>query len=609
MNQLFIGDNLTVMAALPSASIDHILTDPPYCTQGKKLTYADSWSEEEWIDFMRLRLIECHRLLKETGTLLIHIDERMHIELSSLLYQIFGKKNHITTFIWKKRASGSAQSKFATTEHEYIIATAKNIKKCKWNGIPQFEQQDKNLNFDALPNSTGNGPNTTYPLYHDADPNDITTEFKIVGNQETSHRKSMEYPLYVNGTTYPKQDEVDQYTEKQQFDLTNGMKGSNYPLYVDDGTQLAQRLDKVSKTERNPETRPNAAFPLYYQTLPSGYKEPVFSDEVGEYKEQRSFAILGTHGDERETQSYPLHYGKQDAVDVYAESEYSQHGSSREKGNDNNKYPLHVGKFEGNKPHFSIEKDNELNDEFYNYPLLATGDQARSRPKSNDNYPIYTGAEGYRNCEDGEDFKVQPLRLGRGQVNENIGTLEEQTYPLHSSQTKISLSPFPGSTEIWPMNGTERGCWRCIPATCQKLIDANMLVVKNNKIYQKQYAHFAFDRKTGKLVPHVRTTPIRTILQGDKYPTNLASNKEIKAVFGKSAFTYAKPSKLIENLLLVISNPNDTILDPFAGSGTTGIAAHRINRQFILIQKDEGNIKDLIQKRLDNDLISYEITE
>jgi hypothetical protein len=141
-----------------------------------------------------------------------------------------------------------------------------------------------------------------------------------------------------------------------------------------------------------------------------------------------------------------------------------------------------------------------------------------------------------------------------------------------------------------------------VPATCQKLIDANMLIVKNGKIYQKQYAHFAFDKKTGQLVPTVRTTPIRTILTGDLYPTNLRSNKEIKEIFGSSAFTYCKPKALIENLLKIVSNPGDIVCDPFAGSGTTGGAAYRLGRSFILMQLEENGIPELTKIRLNKEV-------
>lgn len=47
-----------------------------------------------------------------------------------------------------------------------------------------------------------------------------------------------------------------------------------------------------------------------------------------------------------------------------------------------------------------------------------------------------------------------------------------------------------------------------------------------------------------------------------------------------------KPIRLIEQLIDVVSCPGDTILDPFTGSGTTGVACVRTGRKFIGIEKE-----------------------
>ena len=48
-----------------------------------------------------------------------------------------------------------------------------------------------------------------------------------------------------------------------------------------------------------------------------------------------------------------------------------------------------------------------------------------------------------------------------------------------------------------------------------------------------------------------------------------------------------KPLKLFEYLVTVSSNEGDMVLDPFMGSGTTGVAAKNTNRNFIGIELDE----------------------
>lgn len=47
-----------------------------------------------------------------------------------------------------------------------------------------------------------------------------------------------------------------------------------------------------------------------------------------------------------------------------------------------------------------------------------------------------------------------------------------------------------------------------------------------------------------------------------------------------------KPSLLMEKLIADFTDPGDTILDPFAGSGTTGVAAIRLGRNFIGWERD-----------------------
>jgi adenine-specific DNA-methyltransferase len=53
-----------------------------------------------------------------------------------------------------------------------------------------------------------------------------------------------------------------------------------------------------------------------------------------------------------------------------------------------------------------------------------------------------------------------------------------------------------------------------------------------------------------------------------------------------------KPVEVIQKLIEAFSKRGDVVLDPFAGSGTTGVAACNHGRQFILIEKVERHWKD-----------------
>lgn len=60
-----------------------------------------------------------------------------------------------------------------------------------------------------------------------------------------------------------------------------------------------------------------------------------------------------------------------------------------------------------------------------------------------------------------------------------------------------------------------------------------------------------------------------------------------------------KPLALLERIILASTNEGDLVLDPFNGSGTTGLAALKLNRKYIGIEK-EAKYVELTKKRLKN---------
>lgn len=57
-----------------------------------------------------------------------------------------------------------------------------------------------------------------------------------------------------------------------------------------------------------------------------------------------------------------------------------------------------------------------------------------------------------------------------------------------------------------------------------------------------------------------------------------------------------KPIKLMQYLIKLITPPNGTVLDPFAGSGTTGVAAKQLNFNFIGIEREQEYL-EIAQRR------------
>lgn len=75
---------------------------------------------------------------------------------------------------------------------------------------------------------------------------------------------------------------------------------------------------------------------------------------------------------------------------------------------------------------------------------------------------------------------------------------------------------------------------------------------------------------------------------------------------GKKEFDHPalKPIEPIVNLIPIGSDENDVILDPFMGSGTTGVACIRTNRKFIGIERDEKFFEIAVQ-RIHNELKEF----
>lgn len=66
---------------------------------------------------------------------------------------------------------------------------------------------------------------------------------------------------------------------------------------------------------------------------------------------------------------------------------------------------------------------------------------------------------------------------------------------------------------------------------------------------------------------------------------NKDGNDEMTNLSNRDAFSYAKPERLIKDILQMSTIENDIVLDFFMGSGTTAAVAHKMNRQYIGIEQ------------------------
>ena len=67
-----------------------------------------------------------------------------------------------------------------------------------------------------------------------------------------------------------------------------------------------------------------------------------------------------------------------------------------------------------------------------------------------------------------------------------------------------------------------------------------------------------------------------------------------------------KPIEILKKMILVSSEENDTILDCFMGSGTTGVACAELNRNFIGIEIDEHYFK-IAKERIEEEVDDNEV--
>jgi DNA modification methylase len=90
----------------------------------------------------------------------------------------------------------------------------------------------------------------------------------------------------------------------------------------------------------------------------------------------------------------------------------------------------------------------------------------------------------------------------------------------------------------------------------------------------------------------------------DEYDKSLGRNKrsvwEVAIHPLKDAHFATFPPKLIEPCILAGSKEGDTVLDPFGGSGTTGLVSDRLNRDAILIDLNPKYV-DMARKRITKD--------
>mgnify|MGYP001476125624 FL=1 len=160
VKQIYLGENLSILKTLPSESVDLIYIDPPFNT-GKEQArrsirvrrddggdrvgfggqsystellneraYQDSF--DDFLSFLRPRLLEAWRLLKAQGSLYFHIDYREAHYCKIMLDEIFGRENFINEIIWAYDFGGRPKNRWPA-KHDTIFFYAKDTKNYTFN--------------------------------------------------------------------------------------------------------------------------------------------------------------------------------------------------------------------------------------------------------------------------------------------------------------------------------------------------------------------------------------------------------------------------------------------------------------------------------------------
>jgi len=153
VDAIYLGDNLEVLPGLPEGFFQVVYADPPFNT-GKRQTrrtleavaheegdrvgfkgrryatrllqessYRDSF--DDYLGFLEPRLRELHRLLRETGTLYLHLDYRETHYVKLLCDEVFGRGQFLNEIIWAYDYGARAKRRWPA-KHDTILVYVKD---------------------------------------------------------------------------------------------------------------------------------------------------------------------------------------------------------------------------------------------------------------------------------------------------------------------------------------------------------------------------------------------------------------------------------------------------------------------------------------------------
>ena len=125
VNKLILGDNLEKLKEIGDKSIDLIYADPPFFSnrnyeviwgdEGEVRSFQDRWAGgmQHYILWLKERVMEMHRVLKDTGSIFLHCDWHANANIRvDILDKVFLSKNFRNEIIWKYFKPHSSNTNF-----------------------------------------------------------------------------------------------------------------------------------------------------------------------------------------------------------------------------------------------------------------------------------------------------------------------------------------------------------------------------------------------------------------------------------------------------------------------------------------------------------------
>jgi len=110
--------------------------------------------------------------------------------------------------------------------------------------------------------------------------------------------------------------------------------------------------------------------------------------------------------------------------------------------------------------------------------------------------------------------------------------------------------------------------------------------IKNYEDFEKTRNQISFRKKNGYTVSSdvVREGTYKTMQKQYREGIVLKSIIRVKTERNKYQHPTQKPVRLMQILVSLVTNEGETVLDPFMGGGSTGVACKKLNRKFIGIE-------------------------